>query len=54
LSESKISGEIVGARTDLVACGVPESDIVGARAPYLAADQTMRKVLFENGFLYDR
>jgi hypothetical protein len=46
LSESQISGEIVRARTDLVACGVPGNDIVGAREPYLAAKRTMLKVLF--------
>lgn len=30
------------------------SDIVGFRAPYLATDEQVRKVLHDEGFLYDR
>lgn len=30
------------------------SDIVGFRAPFLATDQHVRRVLWENKFLYER
>ncbi len=46
--------EIVGARTWLAnATGIPESKIVGFRAPFLLHDEQGRKALAEAGFLYD-
>lgn len=41
--------------TDVLAASCPpRSDIVGFRAPFLETDETVRKVLGDNGFLYDR
>lgn len=50
---SYVEDEILGARKKLVKCGVPEEDVVGARAPYLNNDVQYREVLWEAGFLYD-
>jgi len=35
MSKDQIADEIVGARSELAGCGVPESSIRGFRAPYL-------------------
>ncbi|KAL4424966.1 hypothetical protein ABPG77_002851 [Micractinium sp. CCAP 211/92] len=48
-----VESEIVDGRAQLAACGVPASDIVGFRAPYLEIDLPVREVLAANGFLYD-
>ncbi|EFN51596.1 hypothetical protein CHLNCDRAFT_139978 [Chlorella variabilis] len=53
LKESKLEEEVLGARSDLVACGVPQGDVAGMRAPFLNSDAAVRQVLSENGFLYD-
>ncbi|KAI7842215.1 hypothetical protein COHA_004128 [Chlorella ohadii] len=46
--------EIVGARTWLAnATGIPESKIVGFRAPFLLHDEQGRNALADAGFLYD-
>lgn len=50
---SFVESELLEARAQLAACGVPEGDIVGARMPFLDEDATVRQVLAENGFLYD-
>ncbi|PRW60004.1 polysaccharide deacetylase [Chlorella sorokiniana] len=51
---SEVSNEIVGLRDQLVKqCGVPKDDVVGFRAPFLETDETVRKVLADNGFLYE-
>lgn len=51
--KSKVGSEIMGGKNALVACGVPESDVVGFRAPLLQTDPGVREVLAENGFLYE-
>ena len=45
--------EIMGARDDLVQCGVPKDKIVGFRAPYLVHNPEVRGILNKNGMLYD-
>ncbi|KAL4448990.1 hypothetical protein ABPG77_007707 [Micractinium sp. CCAP 211/92] len=53
LSKKEIEKEIVGARSALVKCGIPEADVVGHRSPYLETKPEVREVLEEDGFLYD-
>ncbi|KAL4422675.1 hypothetical protein ABPG75_008872 [Micractinium tetrahymenae] len=53
LRKSEIEDEVLGARSKLAACGIPEQDIVGLRCPYLETKPEVREVLEENGFLYD-
>ena len=46
--------EIVAARRVISqSAGIPMSDIVGVRAPYLDVNPEQRRVLWQNGFLYD-
>ena len=54
LDKSDIEAQIVGGRHEIAACGIPEGDIVGFRAPYLDTNPDVREVLHEAGFLYDR
>jgi len=54
MSSSELDKEVVDARSELASCGIPESDIVGLRAPFLETDSDVREVLYENGFLYER
>jgi hypothetical protein len=54
MSNSDLTFEILGARSKLVDCGVPEADIAGFRAPFLSSDIADRTFLYENGFKYDR
>jgi peptidoglycan/xylan/chitin deacetylase (PgdA/CDA1 family) len=54
LRAAELRGEVLGAQEDLVACGVPEEDVVGLRAPFLESDAALRALLAGNGFLYDR
>ena len=49
-----VEREAVEGRRQLAACGVPERDIVGFRAPFLDVDPQLRGVLHHAGFLYDR
>ena len=49
-----IESEVVDARRQLAACGVPEGAIVGFRAPFLEVTPLLRRVLSDQGFLYDR
>ncbi|KAI7844629.1 hypothetical protein COHA_001719 [Chlorella ohadii] len=50
----QVADEIVGLRDQLVKqCGISKDEIVGFRAPFLETDETVRKVLGDNGFLYD-
>lgn len=53
MSNSDLTFEILGARSKLVDCGVPEADIAGFRAPFLSSDIADRTFLYENGFKYD-
>jgi len=53
LDKEGIEEEVLGARSKLAECGIPESDIVGLRCPYLETKPEVREVLAENGFLYD-
>jgi peptidoglycan/xylan/chitin deacetylase (PgdA/CDA1 family) len=53
LRAAELRGEVLGAQEDLVACGVPEEDVVGLRAPFLESDAALRALLAGNGFLYD-
>ncbi|PSC71479.1 polysaccharide deacetylase [Micractinium conductrix] len=48
-----IESEVVDARRQLAACGVPEGAIVGFRAPFLEVTPLLRRVLSDQGFLYD-
>jgi len=54
MGKSEIADEVVGARPELANCGIPESSIVGLRAPYLEIKGDVWEVLQENGFQYDR
>lgn len=45
--------EIMGARDDLVQCGIPKEKMVGFRAPYLVHNPEVRSILKKNGMLYD-
>lgn len=46
--------EIVGLREWLInECGIPATDVVGHRSPYLANNPKHRKALEKGGFLYD-
>ena len=45
--------QIVGAKEWLSKCGIPKNDIVGHRSPFLSDDADVRKILFQNGYLYD-
>lgn len=54
LDAAGLEREILGARSELAACGIPEEDVVGLRAPYLETKTEVRQLLHENGFLYER
>lgn len=54
LDAAGLEREILGARAELAACGIPEEDVVGLRAPYLETKTEVRQLLHENGFLYER
>lgn len=45
--------QILGGRDYIVSCGVPKDDVVGHRSPYLSSSSEVRKILNENGYLYD-
>ncbi|KAL4422676.1 hypothetical protein ABPG75_008873 [Micractinium tetrahymenae] len=53
MGSSEIKKEIVGARSDITDCGIPESAIKGFRSPYLDTNPKVRQVLAEAGFEYD-
>ncbi|PRW55946.1 polysaccharide deacetylase [Chlorella sorokiniana] len=48
-----VESQVLDGRRQLADCGIPESDIVGFRAPFLSVDPQLRRVLHDNGFLYD-
>lgn len=48
------SGAAVTALGDLQTAGIPLEKLKGFRAPFLVHDPAQRKILQENGFLYDR
>jgi hypothetical protein len=50
---SYLKRKILGARSRLADCGIPESAIQGFRAPFLDSDPAMRRLLHSSGFLYD-
>lgn len=51
---ANMSGEVLGARSWINnTCGVPLSELVGFRSPYLIHNEVLRKLLADNGFLYD-
>ncbi|KAI7841427.1 hypothetical protein COHA_004822 [Chlorella ohadii] len=52
-TQAMVEDQILGARTKIAACGIPQSDIVGFRQPFLESNPTVRQVLKSNGFLYD-
>lgn len=43
-NRSMVEKEILGSRTKLAACGIPEADIVGFRQPFLKSNPTVRQV----------
>ncbi len=45
-----VEDEILGSRTDALACGLPEGSVQGFRTPYLATSPTVREVLSKGGF----
>ena len=45
--------EIIGGRDFVVSCGVPKSEVVGHRSPYLSSTPSVRKILSRAGYLYD-
>ncbi|KAI7840372.1 hypothetical protein COHA_005916 [Chlorella ohadii] len=52
--ENDTVSEILGARRFLSdKCGIPADRIRGFRSPYLVTNPVVRKVLWENGFLFD-
>lgn len=53
LSSAKKKEEILGARDWIIKCGVPASEVVGHRSPYLSDDVEVRSILNDNGYLYD-
>lgn len=53
MSSSEIQDEILGARSDIAECGIPESAIRGFRSPYLDTNPKVRQVLADAGFEYD-
>lgn len=54
MPSDQIVEELVGARSRLAECGLPESAVVGARTPFLRINPEVRRILHDNGFLYDR
>jgi hypothetical protein len=52
-TQSMVEDQVLGARTKIAACGIPQSDIVGFRQPFLETNPLVRQVLKDNGFLYD-
>lgn len=52
-SKSEKTKAIVDARNWIIKCGVPASQVVGHRSPYLKDDADVRAILANNGFLYD-
>ena len=53
MDQAFLESEVLDARRELAACGIPEGDIVGMRAPFLESDPALRGLLHRNGFLYD-
>lgn len=53
LEYDAIRSEIVGTRTQLAGCGIPEAAIKGYRAPGLESKLEVRQALESNLFLYD-
>ena len=53
VEQALLESEILDARRQLAACGIPEGDIVGMRAPFLESDPALRGALHRHGFLYD-
>ncbi|KAL4448992.1 hypothetical protein ABPG77_007709 [Micractinium sp. CCAP 211/92] len=52
--KKEVAKQILGARSWLADdCGIPIEEIRGFRNPYLTTAPESRKVLYENGFLYD-
>lgn len=54
MTKAQIRDEIQGARSFLAGCGIPASDVVGMRAPYLETKPEVRQILHSKDFLYDR
>ena len=48
-----MEAEIMGARDDLMQCGIPKEKLLGFRAPYLVHNPEVRKILHKHGMLYD-
>ncbi|KAI3430406.1 hypothetical protein D9Q98_005001 [Chlorella vulgaris] len=53
MTKAQIRDEIQGARSFLAGCGIPASDVVGMRAPYLETKPEVRQILHSKDFLYD-
>ncbi|KAL4422673.1 hypothetical protein ABPG75_008870 [Micractinium tetrahymenae] len=54
MDKKEVEYQIVDARNRLAdECGIPIEDIRGFRNPYLQTAPESRKLLYENGFLYD-
>lgn len=43
-TQAMVEDQILGARTKIAACGIPQSDIVGFRQPFLESNPTVRQV----------
>lgn len=53
LDREQLTAELSTMRQNISACGIPASDVVGFRPPYLrGASPVLREVLHELGFLY--
>ena len=54
LSSSEKKKEVTGVRNWLInECGIPSSDVIGNRMPYLLGDSELRRYLADAGYLYD-
>lgn len=43
-TQSMVEDQVLGARTKIAACGIPQSDIVGFRQPFLETNPLVRQV----------
>lgn len=43
-TQAMVENQVLGARTKITACGIPQADIVGFRQPFLESNPTVRQV----------
>ena len=48
-----MENEIMDARQDMEACGIPREEMVGFRSPYLIHNPSVRRILHKHNLLYD-